>query len=199
MLLILSQYKGLNLDFADKNVRIINTMDYSIYNIRTELVKKAFKSLADILDKVAFFINDYLDLNLRDEQIDFHSVWYNHIKKTKETVIKPKIRQTENISLNALFDLHLDFEYQGVYHHLKKMRNALTHRFINVREMLDGEDDENIRPETLLSRTVEMARLTHSSILYLLQFVYFEERKKGVGFPVLIAPDIPDDLKNWSS
>lgn len=178
LLLVLSQYKGLNLDFADKNVRIINTMDYSIHNIRTELAKKAFKSLADILDKVAFFIKDYLNLNMADEKVDFHSVWYDYDKKIKKRVIRPKIQQTKNVSLNALFDLHLDFEYQGAYHPLKKMRNALTHRFIDVREMLDREDDENISPETLLSRTIELARLTRSSILHLLQFVDLEERKR---------------------
>jgi tetratricopeptide (TPR) repeat protein len=199
LLLVLSQYKGLNLDFADRNVRIINTMDYSIHNIRTELAKKAFKSLADILDKVAFFINDYLNLNMQDEKVDFDSVWYNYDKKTKNMVIKPKIQQTNNISLNALFDLHLDFEYQGAYRPLKKMRNALTHRFINVREMLDREDDENISPETLLSRTIEFAGLTRSSILYLLQFVDLEERKKNtLNFITLTAQEIPDNLKNFN-
>ncbi|MFC1932620.1 LA2681 family HEPN domain-containing protein [Chloroflexota bacterium] len=199
LLLVFSQYKGLNLDFVDKNVRIINTMDYSIHNIRIELIKKAFKSLADILDKVAFFINDYLNLDTSDEKVDFHSIWYDYDKKMKKNVIKTKIQQTNNISLNALFDLHLDFEYQGAFHHLKKMRNALTHRFINVREMLDKEDDENISPETLRSRTIELACLTRSSILYLLQFVDLEERKnKAENFITLTAQEIPDNLKYFN-
>lgn len=42
-LLVLSKYKGLNLDFIDKRVKIIDTLDGSIHNIYIQLIKSSFK------------------------------------------------------------------------------------------------------------------------------------------------------------
>lgn len=190
-LLTLSKYNGLNLEFVDKNVKIINTLDYSIHNIRVELVKAAFKGFYDILDKIAFFINDYLNLGIREEKIDFRVVWYSG--KRKE--IREQISNTNNRSLNALFDIHQDFE-EGIHKRLRLLRNGLTHRFINVRR---ADDDMSITENVLVERTLELAKVTRNSILYLLQFVHIEEIKKEKVSKGIIAPifaqELPDSLK----
>lgn len=125
-LLILSRFKGLNLSFVDKRVKIINTLDYSMHNIYIQLVKTSFKIFYDILDKIAFFINDYLELGIPEKNINFRWVWY-----TRKKVIRKKIEDTKNLSLNALFDIHRNFE-NGPYEKLKNTRHALTHRFVNI-------------------------------------------------------------------
>jgi hypothetical protein len=191
-LLILSKYKGLNLQFVDKHVKIINTFDYSVHNIRAELVKSAFKGFYDILDKIAFFINDYLGLGIREEKIDFRMVWYSG--KGKE--IREQIRNTSNSSLNALFDIHRDFE-EGIHKRLRLIRNGLTHRFINVGM---ADDELSITEYVLVERTLELAKVARNSILYLLQFVHIEEIKKEKASKGIIAPmfaqELPDNLKN---
>jgi hypothetical protein len=93
-LLILSRYEKLNLDFVDKRVTIINTLDYSIHNIYVQLVKTAFKTFYDILDKIAFFINDYLKLGISDREIDFTKVWYSDNKRT----VRTKIVDSNNVA-----------------------------------------------------------------------------------------------------
>ncbi len=193
-LLILSRYEKLNLDFVDKRVTIIDTLDYSLHNIYIQLVKTAFKTFYDILDKIAFFINDYLKLGIPDREIDFTKVWYSDNKKT----IRTKIADTNNLSLNALFDIHRELDY-GEKNELKRTRNALTHRFVNIRAVQESENDENMTESTLILRTIELAKIVRNSVMYLLHFVNLEETKKhmnvqGATLP-LMAHAVPDRLK----
>ena len=194
-LLILSRYKGINLDFADKHVRIINTLDYSVHSIYIQLVKVAFKNFYDILDKIACFTSEYLELGIPERKTNFRGVWYSN-RKTK--LVRKKIEDTKNLSLNALFDIHRDFE-NGPYENLKKTRHALTHRFVNIRRFQEKEDEENMTEETLVRQTLELARIVRSAIIYLLHFVYVEEKKKEAKTkripPPMFAQDIPHHLK----
>jgi len=192
-LLVLSQYEGLNLNFVDKRVRIIDTLDHSIHNIYIQLVKTSFRVLYDILDKIAFFINDYLRLDIPEKNINFRQIWY-----TKNKAVRKEINDTRNLSLNALFDIYRDFE-NGPYEKLRNTRNALTHRFVNIRLLQELEDDENMTGNTLTERALELARIVRSSIIYLLHFVYVEEtrkeaRTKRIALP-RFAHDLPDNLK----
>lgn len=195
-LLILSRYKGLNLNFVDKRVKIIDTLDYSMHNIYIQLIKTSFKNFYDIIDKIACFINDYLELGILKTQIDFRRVWYTNLKTKR---IHKKIENTKNFSLNALFDIHRDFE-NGPYKKLRKTRNALTHRFINIRMFQELEGEENMTEDTLVRQTVELARIVRSAIIYLLYFVYVEESKKeaklkGIKTPMFVQ-ELPDGLKS---
>lgn len=70
-LLILSNYRKMNLDFVDKRVKIIDTLDESIHNIYIQLIKASFKGFYDILDKIAYFLNDYLKLGMSETAVDF--------------------------------------------------------------------------------------------------------------------------------
>lgn len=197
-LLILSRYEELNLDFVDRRVKIMNTLDYSLHNVRVELLKIAFKGFYGILDKVAYFINDYLGLGISDRQISFRTVWYRD-PKVRTKIVCSRIQDTKNFSLNALFNLHRDFE-DGQFKILRLVRDVLTHRFINVALFRSGEDNENMSEDSLVDRTLELARAARNAILYLLQFVYIEEGKREKqenGFiPTLYAQEIPDDLKS---
>ena len=196
-LLFLSRYKELNLNFVDKHVIIIDTFDYRMHNIYIELVKSAFRNFYNILDKIAYFINDYLNLLVPDNEIHFSKIWYSDFGKK---IIQGKIKETKNYSLNAIFDIHRDLEEYGQYYNLRKTRNALTHRFIKIRMLNSSEDAENMTEDMLVNQTFKLARVVRNSIIYLLHFVYIEETKKernAKGPAVsLFAIDIPDDLKS---
>ena len=126
-LLILSRYNGLNLNFVDKRVTIIDTLDNSIHNIYVHLIKESFKSFYNILDKIACFIQDYL--GMPKKRTYFAKIWYSN---QENKIIYNKIEDTKNFSLNALFDIHRDFD-NGPYEKLRQTRNALTHRFVNIK------------------------------------------------------------------
>ena len=174
-LIVLSSYEKLNIDFFDRHTRIADTFDSDIINIRVQLMKTAFKTFYDILDKISFFINDYLKLGIKEDQINFSTIWYTS-KDRKE--IKETIKKTGNPSLNALYNIHKDLDY-GTYRTLKDTRNGLTHRFVKIKTETDIESDRIMSEETLKKQTINLAKVVRNSIIYLLQFINVEEMKKA--------------------
>jgi tetratricopeptide (TPR) repeat protein len=199
-LLIQSQYKGLDLNFVDRGVKLIDTLDYSLFNIRIQLVKTAFRAFYDVLDKTSIFINNYLELGIPKNKVYFRNVWYSDYDKKKPEKIHEKMREMKNFSLNAIYDIFQEFE-NGRYNRLRKTRNALTHRFVNIRLMQEKEDEENMREDTLLEQTVELARIVRNVIIYLTNFVYMGEKAKeekiGHELPQIQSFEYQDDLKNY--
>jgi hypothetical protein len=93
-----------------------------------------------------------------------------------------------------------DFE-KGPYKKLRDTRNALTHRYVNIRMFQTSEDAENMTEQTLFNQTLDLAKLTRNAIIYLLQSVYIEEKRKkaklgGITVP-MFAREIPDKLKSY--
>lgn len=136
-----------------------------------------------------------MKLGISETKVDFQRIWWYSLKSKR---IRKQIEDTRNPSLNALFDISQDFE-SGLYCKLRLTRNALTHRIVNVRRFQKIEDEENMTEDTLVSRTIQLAKIVRSSIIYLLYFVYIEEVKKKARVKGTLvsklAKEIPDDLK----
>jgi len=72
-------YAGINSSkphFSDKDVLLLNTLDYPSYSYGTELIKCAYKTLYSIFDKTAFLINSYFRLGVEEHRVSFRSIWY---------------------------------------------------------------------------------------------------------------------------
>lgn len=196
-LLFLSRHKDSDFSLVDKNVKLINTLDYTKYNVNIQLLKFSFKNLYDILDKISFFINDYIDLGINKRNVNFMKIWYN----PKTGLIYEPVKSTDNPSLNAIFDIYKDLKPNGNHRNLKNIRNSLTHRFIKIKTFSDLEDDETMPEEKLIEHTFELAKIVRNVVTYLLNFVNSTEKKKrneieGV-IGTLTTDEIPDDLKNF--
>lgn len=173
--LILSQYKEFDLNFVDKEVVLIDTLNNEKHNIKLQLLKNSFKNFFDIFDKIALFINYYFNLNNKEYKVNFKKIWYSKYKKNKKE-INPKIKEINNQGLSALFDINQDI-YEGNLQYLSKMRNLLTHRFLKVNQINNLED--SINEEKLLESTIQLAKLTRNAIFYLLNLIEIEEKKKN--------------------
>lgn len=188
-LLIQSRYPKSNLDFVDKNVKIIDTLDYKVQNIYVQLLKFAFKNMYDILDKIAIFINEYLNLGKNQRYLSFSNIW----KENNE--VNPKIKETKNYNLNALYQINKELG-DGRFKELRDIRNAVTHRFMDVNIFRGEKMDE----ELLVKKTIEISQLVKRAIIYLISFVDVEERKKEEEIEDPLVPmnvfEIPDDLKS---
>lgn len=185
--LILYQYKELDLKFVNNNVTIIDSLDNELHNIHIQLVKNSFKSFYDILDKIAFFINEYCDLGINQKQIDFKRIWYTK-KHLREDL------DFNNKGLKALFDIHEDILH-GDEKRFSDIRNALTHRVLKIKLVSDDEK-EIMTEEELYNATIDLAKLVRNGIIYLMAMVDIEESKKDHlnSFP-MFAKEIPNELK----
>jgi hypothetical protein len=181
LLLVQSQFKRKDFDNISKRTTFVNTLDYSIFNIYIGLLKSAFKEAYNILDKISRFINEYYKLGIKND-IYFTSIWQYKVNKN-DWKIRPKIINSKNISLYALYDIFLDFK-SGYYEKIREIRNALTHERLviynsSILTKWDNKNDKyNIGYDTMLSQTIKLLQLLKSSIIYLINFVQLEENKK---------------------
>jgi len=197
-LLIQSRFNDDTLNFVDKDVTIVDTLNYVENNIYVQLVKFAFKNMFDILDKIAIFINEYLKMDKKERYIDFNSIWYENSDRKREK-IHNKILETNNFNLNALFNIYLDLN-NGRYEELVEIRHALTHRFLDVYWMGDNSI-QSMSEEYLVEQTIRIAKVVRNAIIYLLSFVDLEESKKEKNtkekIGIMNAFNIPDELKHY--
>lgn len=196
-LFVLSQYRGINIKFVDEKVRLIDTLDYQQHNIRVELLRNSFASFYNILDKIACFIKDYLELdNGSNKNVYFSDVWYKELRS--ENGIHDNIVKTKNYFLNALYNIHGDIE-KGAQKKLKGIRHRLTHGFLRIYWM-SGVEDKKMTERTLYEDALTLSKIVRNAVIYLLKFVYIEENKKEksgdtISVPMLLM-EIPDRLKD---
>lgn len=182
-------------EFVLKHVTIMETMDYSLYDFETELLKVSFRSFYSILDQIAWILNDYLRLGIPLNKIYFNNVWYE--KKNGEWVVRPGILATQSWTLNALYDLNYDLGNSDYYKQLRKMRNCLVHRFIHVRDFQENPTEDEMDKRELEDRTIELAKLVRNAFAYLMFFLWKDTRdevakKKASG---LILPQMTLDKR----
>ena len=169
-------------DSISRRTTFINPRDYSQTNIYTGLLKSAFKEAFNILDKIAVFLNWYYDLGLNERGISFDSIWVKD--KKKDRTLRNRLLHTENMSLYALYDVHKDFQ-NGYYQMLKEIRHALTHRQLTIFELgIVGIQQDgnllNISADEMLSQTIQLIKLVKAAIIYLINTVTIEEKKKKI-------------------
>jgi len=178
LLLVQSQFKREDFNRISKRTSLVYSLDYSMFNLYIGLLKSAFKEAYNILDKAAIFINDYCKIGMNPTKIHFHrsSFWQ------REDKIRKEYFNSRNISLYALYDVFLDFK-NGYYQKINNIRNALTHRRLVIYDSAltdwDKKDNStNIGYETMFNETINLFRMVKSAIIYLINFVELEERKK---------------------
>lgn len=214
-------YDGVTADrphFADRDVLLYDTLDYPCYTLAVEQQKLAFRSAYSILDKIAFFLNQYMGLAIPEKQVNFRSLWYD--KQDKNRGLRPQFKSLDNWPLRGLFwlakDIHEDSPgfraaLEPVASRLSDVRNHVEHKYLKVhdcpwsgpvaqdkRTALTDTLAYSIRRDELAERGMMMLRLVRAALIYLSLSIQVEERrragqrdpKKQVGvIPLLPWPD----------
>lgn len=131
--------------FSDKGVVLSDNADYSNYSFHIELAKSSFRALYSILDKIAYMLNDYLGLGVKDNNVSFKDIWYSD---KKNRIIRQEILAFQsNYSLAGLLFIRNDIYGGGENYlqdenteRLKAIRNAMEHRSVLIVD--DGEYDD---------------------------------------------------------
>ena len=123
--------------YSDKHVWLADNLDYVDYSYNLEIAKSAFRALYSILDKIAYALNEYLDLGLNARSVSFKDVWFSDKKtrKLRKQVLDMKL----NYSLSGLLFIRNDI-YGGNENflqdesavRLQAIRNAMEHRSISI-------------------------------------------------------------------
>ncbi len=128
-LLTLSQYRHKDFKFLDRQRY---EPDYSLnYLTNVESLKNSFLTAMNIYDKIAFFLNDYEDLGLDDDDISF---WTNSIFDRTNVLEKNKWQ----IDLVALDSIRKNLEKKE-FKRLVEIRNYLVHRNFVLHSIVDVE------------------------------------------------------------
>lgn len=195
--------------YADKNVSLVNTLDYQLFSVRIEYMKMVFRSSYSILDKVAFFLNDYFDLQLDEKKIYFRSVWYKD--GIKRLGLNSKFQDSKNWPLRGLFWLSKDiFESNPEFRdaispdaqQLHEIRNHLEHKYVTLHDSwMEFSQNNSISTEGIIplkfedfyKKTFSLLKLSRSAILYLSMAIHVEEERKRDSGGAGLAASIPLD------
>lgn len=195
--------------FSDRGVLLVNTLDYAAHLLPVEEMKAAFKSAYSVFDKVAFFLNAYLELGIPEKNVSFRTMWY--ADGSRKRGIRGEFGTRRNWPLRGLYwlskDLHEDRpDFLSVMEpeaaELAELRNHLEHKYLKVHMPPWTPPEEHgsafdVQPDGLAfsislsdfqAKTLRLLKLSRSAIMSLAEVVYVEElgresqrgHKKGV-------------------
>jgi len=203
---------------SDRDVKLPDTFDYTVYGYRTEQIKNALRTSYSIFDKIAVLINEYFEVG--QSQPSFHHVWHQDGEYSKG--LAEPFKGTDNWALNALYWIKKDFHHAVskkdedsvvvVAHELRNLRTAIEHDYIKVfdDDFIDSpENNLSVIEDTLydaIGKTelrqaaLEMLRLARAAIIYVSLAIHHEEQKKkeeldGVTVPIGGDVMVPDEYK----
>lgn len=180
--------------FADKETHLLNFADYPQYGIRIEQLKSAFKTLYGLFDKLAYFINSYFDLGIKDRDVSFSHIWFSEYGRgNNRYAYKNVLNYEENFALASLYWISRDFydKFEDSPNpHLKRIsdvRNALEHKYVKVTngwfpERTNGEIDDlalYVTEDELSKLTIDLMHIVREAIICLSLCVHEEESKRN--------------------
>lgn len=197
--------------FSDKNVLLINTLDYPSYSLSIEKIKASFRIIYGLYDKMAFLLNYYFELKIEPKKIKFKTFWYE--KRRKDNGIRCELTKNKNWPLWGLYWLSKDlFEEDPDFQKsiepdakkVKEIRDYLEHKYIKIHEDMfkNNEDVEidiveySIYRTDFEKKTLRLIKNVRAAIIYLSLSLHEEETIRAQSR----SPDIPIveiEMDNW--
>lgn len=198
--------------FSDNDVLLTDTLDYPVYGISIEKIKFAFRSAYSLFDKIAFFINDYWNLEIPAERVSFHSVWTE--KKGNKNQLRQVFRENPNLNLRGLYWLSKEFSDKETNQEvnlgnvmepdaeqLRTIRNHLEHKYLKVHDDICGYGKEiphfsdklayHLTLAELTDKTLRLMKRAREALVYLSLAVHREEqiraeKRTGMAMPITL-------------
>ena len=195
-------YEGVELKgkhFSDRRNLQMDTLDYAIYSFSTEKVKITFRVCYSIFDKIAYILNEYLNLGIKHDRVSFRKIWHEYDKKGKLIGVNRNISDTLNWAFRGLFWLSKDL-YEDDLSFLTSLepdakelaiiRNFVEHKSFKIVDIgKTGVDDNgltySITRNEFEAKTLKLFKIVRAGIIYLSLGINIEERKKKFDNPIL--------------
>lgn len=186
--------------FSDAGVKLYNTLDYPCYGLSTEKLRIAFRMAYSLLDKIAFFLNHYLQLGIKPRQVSFRTLWYE--KGQRDNGLRPFFEERPNLPLRGLYWLGKDlFEDREGFQEamepdgreLNTIRNHLEHKYLKLHDdywpgpdearagILGGLSDTlafSLHARDFEKRALKLLKMARAALIYLSLSVHEEERRR---------------------
>ncbi|HLW79165.1 MAG TPA: LA2681 family HEPN domain-containing protein [Terriglobia bacterium] len=164
---------------CDKVTQYADPGSFARFGLDVGLLKTGFRVSIDILDKIAFFLNQYLRLGQPEDRVDFRNVWYADCsaKKGEHPTLGERIKSRN--WLRALSDMREDWFADRFPGRFRDLRNIGTHRGLILFSAEGGELSEEIKTVQDHAReTLLMLRTAKAAIEYLVLFIDEEEKAR---------------------
>lgn len=201
--------------FADKGTYIKTHTDYAQYSIRLEKLKTSFKTLYSMFDKIAFFLEYYFDLGIKERDINFRSIWRDSAGfGQKKYQYKNTLNPNQNFALSSLYWISKDFfekfedSPNPELKRIKDIRDALEHKYVKINDaFFDKLTEEsgdglalNVSEKEMYDVTFMLLKILREAIINLSLCVNIaEEPKREASKDKLIMPislmDYEDEWK----
>lgn len=176
--------------FSDKGNLQVDTLDYAVYSFNTEKIKIAFRLCYSLFDKIAYLLNDYLDVGLQPNEVNFRRVWYEKGNK-KPAQLHPKLMESQNWALRGLYWLSKDLIIkEGDFSsailpessQLVSLRNFIEHKSFMVvdmgtKELIHDGLTFKITRDDLIEKTLALMKMGRAAMMYLSFAIHIEEQK----------------------
>jgi hypothetical protein len=113
-------------DTLDKRVSYTYTLDYTRHGHKYGILKSVFCDLYNCLDKIGHLVYYYFTEYNPTVSKDIYFSWLLNDD------FKVVVEKNNNFQLLALRNLAVDFEEGYQYSYLRKLRNRITHSFLNI-------------------------------------------------------------------
>jgi tetratricopeptide (TPR) repeat protein len=176
--------------FADRDVLLYDTLDYSEYSISIERIKASYRMAYSLFDKLGFFINAYWALGIPENKVSFRSIWYEKQPGKSERSLRDIFIKYENWPLRGLFWLSKDLldensnlssTVEPDSEKLRSLRNHIEHKYLRVTTWMDKSPMKaglaySIEKDDLKAKTLRLLKLARSGLIYLSLAVHKEEK-----------------------
>jgi hypothetical protein len=169
--------------FYDEITSYIDLLDHSIYGVRSAKLKLTFEAAYNVLDKIASFINEYLNLGINEKSVGFISPLWK--KQHNDTSLRQEIIKCDNIHLYALYDIARDLTRDSYLLPLKEIRDVSTHHYLVTHVFSEGDwhvesdgPQYHIGYRELLYRGISLLQVVRAAVIYLIAFIKEEEWKR---------------------
>lgn len=179
--------------YADKETYLLNLTDYPQYSIRIENLKTSYRTLYSLFDKIAYCINSYFKLGIKERDVSFNRIWRHtqgHGKNQydNENALNPD----DNYALSSLHWICLDFfeKFEDSpnpnLQRFRDLRHAMEHRYLKVTwmEAMDGQyigDDGlavYVSESELYDLTMQLMHIVREAIICLALAISIEEKDR---------------------
>jgi hypothetical protein len=175
-------------------------------------VRATYRIAYSLFDKVAYFLNEYLELKIKPDKVYFKGLWYENGDRKRP--VRPELNQSENWPLRGLFWLAKDLFHEKFSdltepdgRALHEIRNNLEHRHLKVHEFLPPQtsstrEGTDYWKDTLAysvgladfeEKTLRVLKLARAALIHLSLAIHKQEQRKHAGMDdVLVAPAMLD-------